>query len=420
MIFAARCDLELCLGNPAPPPEESTMKAAMFGLVGLLMGSGVAHAQDLPAGKGAADSYLQACVAMGVGFWQLPGSDTCVKISGEVRADYVITRQRTREDDYTGFTTRGQIGFDARTDTDYGLLRSFFLIDAYVGPAAKTEFVIDKAFLQFGGLTAGYAHSFFGIYDLDYGNDLLQPYFGYAATTNLIAYTQDFGAGLSATLSLEDARATRSNVLRFGFPFEPQPAGGAVLPDIVGNLRLDRDWGTLAVFGAGHQIRYPGPPQIGGSSYGYAVGAAFGLNLPIRSGAHIAVEGTYADGASAYLGWQQVDAAYENFSRRTDLGRGWAITGEMGVNITPALTVNLLGSYLDFSGATTRDFVNPAAPDVRGWVAGGNAVYTVTRGLSFGIEGFYSSYRAKGGQDFFPYEEDIRGWTGVLRVRRTF
>ena len=53
-------------------------------------------------------------------------------------------------------------------------------------------------------------------------------------------------------------------------------------------------------------------------------------------------------------------------------------------------------------------------------MAGGNAVYTVTRGLSFGIEGFYSSYRAKGGQDFFPYEEDIRGWTGVLRVRRTF
>ncbi|MGN8113566.1 porin [Labrys sp. 22185] len=397
------------------------MKAVAIGLAGAILGAGAAHAQDLPVGKGAPDSYLQACVDMGVGFWQLPGSDTCVKISGEVRADYVVSRQRTREDDFSGFVTRGQIGFDARTDTDYGLLRSFFLIDAYVGPRTTTEFVIDKAFLQFGGLTAGYAHSFFGIYDLDYGNDLLQPYFGYAATTNLIAYTQEFGGGLSATLSLEDARGTRSDVLNFfGFPDPRRPAGGTAMPDIVGNVRLDRDWGTLAVFGAGHQVRYPGPPQIGGSDYGYAVGAAFGLNLPIRSGAHIAVEGTYANGASAYLGWQQIDAAYENFSGRKDIGRGWTVTGEAGINITPALTLNLLGSYLDYSAATTRDYVNPAAPDVRGWVAGGNAVYTVTRGLSFGIEGFYSSYRAKGGQDFFPYEEDIRGWTGVLRVRRTF
>lgn len=396
------------------------MRAAAIGLAGALMGACIAHAQDLPAGKDAPDTYLQACVAMGVGFWQLPGSDTCVKISGEVRADYVVTRRRTRADDLTGFSTRGQIGFDARTQTDYGLLRSFFLMDAYVGPGAKTEFVVDKAFLQFGGLTAGYAHSFFGIYDLDYGNDLLQPYFGYAATTNLIAYTQEFGGGISATLSLEDARGTRSDVLNFfGFP-DRRPAGGTAMPDVVGNLRLDRDWGTLAVFGAAHQIRYPGPPQISGSDYGYAVGGAFGLNLPIRSGAHVAVEGTYADGASSYLGWQQIDAAYENFSGRKDLGRGWTVTGEVGMNVTPALTLNLLGSYLDYSGATTRDFVNPTAPDVRGWVAGGNAVYTVTRGLSFGLEAFYSSYRAKGGQDFFPYEEEVRGWTGVMRIRRNF
>ncbi|WP_448952981.1 porin [Labrys neptuniae] len=416
------------------------MKAAVIGLAGVLLGSCAASAQSLPVGKGEPAGNLQACVAMGVGFWLLPGTDTCVKISGEVRADYVVsnprerrlirnfnfidlTHQDRRNNDVTGFTTRAQIGFDARTETDYGLLRSYFLIDAYVGPSSKSSFIIDKAFLQFGGLTAGYAHSFFGIYDLDFGNDLAQPYFGYAATTNLIAYTQEFGAGFSASLSLEDARGTHSNLLNFGFPFEPQPAGGTSMPDIVGNLRLDRDWGTLAAFGAVHQIRYPGlPDAISGSSYGYAVGGSVGLNLPIRSGAHIVVEGTYADGASAYLGWQQVDAAFDNFRHRTDLGRGWTLTGEIGVNVTPALTLNLLGSYLDYSGATTQpERVNPVAPNVRAWIAGGNAVYTVTRGLSVGVEAFYSSYRAKAHPFFFSsYDEEIRGWTGVLRVRRTF
>ncbi|GLS24183.1 hypothetical protein GCM10007874_72040 [Labrys miyagiensis] len=399
------------------------MKAGIFSLAVLLMGSCAAAAQSLPVGKAGPDEKLQACVMMGVGFWALPGSDTCLRVSGEVRADYVLQHQPSRNDDATGFFTRAQVGFDARTNTDYGLLRSYFLLDAYVGPGQTTSFVVDKAYLQIGGLTAGYAHSYFGIYDLDYANDLLQPYFGYAATTNLLAYTLEFGNGLSATLSIEDARGTHSSLFdTFGFPSNVVSSGGSVVPDIVGNLRYDADWGEASVFAAAHQIRYPAPSKpLGGSDYGYAFGGALGLNIPVLSGGHIVAEGTYANGASSYLGWQQLDAAFDRFNDRTDLGNGWTATGEFGLNLTPALTVNLLGSYLDYSAASvdTRIFV-PQAPDIQGWVAGGNAVYAVTRGLSFGAEAYYSSYRGKGGQGFFAFEEEQKGWTGVLRVRRTF
>jgi hypothetical protein len=405
------------------------MKAGFASLAALLMGSCAAAAQDLPVSKAAPDAGVQACVAMGVGFWALPGTDTCLKISGEVRADYIATNQNTRNDDGTSFVTRGQIGFDARTNTDYGTLRSYFLLDAYLGLGSGNSFYVDKAYIQIGGLTAGYAHSYFGIYDLDYANDLWQPYFGYAATTNLLAYTYEFGGGFSATLSVEDARNTRSTLLNpfifapFGSPEIPpvEPAGGARIPDIVGNLRLDGDWGEASVFGALHQINYPGPPFPGGSDYGYALGGAIGLNIPVLSGGHIAVEGTYANGASAYLGWQQIDAAFGRFNDKTDLGHGWAMSGEIGVNVTPSITLNLLGSYLDYSAANPKGFfLDPEAPDVKGWVAGGNAVYTLTRGLSCGAEAFYSSYRAKGGTSFFAYEDVEKGWTGVLRVRRTF
>jgi hypothetical protein len=400
------------------------MKAGIFSLAVLLMGSCAAAAQSLPVGKAGPDEKVQACVTVGVGFWALPGSDTCLRVSGEVRADYVLQHQPTRNDDATGFFTRAQIGFDARTNTDYGLLRSYFLLDAYVGPGQTTSFVVDKAFLQIGGLTAGYAHSFFGIYDLDYANDLLQPYFGYAATTNLLAYTLEFGNGLSATLSVEDARGTHSSLFDTPFPFQTKvvSSGGSVVPDIVGNVRYDADWGEASVFGAAHQIRYPAPSKpLGGSDYGYAFGGALGLNIPVLAGGHIVAEGTYANGASSYLGWQQLDAAFDLTNERTDLGNGWTATGEFGLNLTPALTVNLLGSYLDYSAASadTRIFV-PQAPDIRGWVAGGNAVYAVTRGLTFGAEAYYSSYRGKGGQGFFAFDDEQKGWTGVLRVRRTF
>ena len=61
----------------------------------------------------------------------------------------------------------------------------------------------DKAFIQFAGLTAGRASSFFDFYAHDFeiygataGSDV--------ASTNLLAYTATFGNGLSATVSAED------------------------------------------------------------------------------------------------------------------------------------------------------------------------------------------------------------------------
>jgi hypothetical protein len=90
------------------------MKAGLLSLAILLMGSWAAGAQDLPVSKSAPDQNLQACVAVGVGFWAVPGTDTCLKIGGEVRADYVLTDQNTRNDDTTGFFSRAQIGSSGR------------------------------------------------------------------------------------------------------------------------------------------------------------------------------------------------------------------------------------------------------------------------------------------------------------------
>ena len=391
---------------------------ALFLLAGLAAPY-VAGAQDLPVTKSAGPSEnLQACVMVGVGFWAVPGTDTCIKLSGEMRADYVVTQPHSRDDDTTSFQSRAQVGFDARTLTDYGLLRSYLLLDGYVEPGGKSSFLVDKAYIQFGGVTAGYAHSFFGIYDLDYANDIYQPYFGYAGTTDLLAYTHQFDHGISATLSFEDARATRSSLFSETNPTGAVPAAGTVMPDIVGNVRIDQNWGEAAVFGALHQIRYPGP-VVAGSDYGFALGGGLGLNLPILSGAHIAAEGTYASGASTYLGWQQLDAAFDNNTRLTDTGNGWTATGELGVNLTYRLTLNLLGSYLNYSGADANNFLDPPTSNIKAWSAGGNVVYTLTRGFSVGAEVFYSSFTERSDFAFDP-KLTSKGWTGALRLRRSF
>jgi hypothetical protein len=103
----------------------------------------------------------------------------------------------------------------------------------------------------------------------------------------------------------------------------------------------------------------------------------------------------------------------------SDLGHGWTATGEAGVNLTYRLTANLLASYLDYSGADADNFLDPPTSNIKAWAAGGNVIYTVTRGFSVGAELFYSSYTLKSDFAFDP-KLTSKGWTGALRLRRSF
>ncbi len=83
-----------------------------------------AQAADLPAKKAAPVEYVRVCSTYGAGFFYIPGTDTCLRVSGRVRADYRYNEPGTRAQDAIGFFTRGRIQLDARTATAYGLLRT--------------------------------------------------------------------------------------------------------------------------------------------------------------------------------------------------------------------------------------------------------------------------------------------------------
>ncbi len=70
----------------------------------------------------------------------------------------------------------------------------------------------DKAFIQFAGLTAGRASSFFDFYahDFEFAGATLNSD---VQSTNLLAYTSKLGdTGFSATVSLEDPTFRRNNI----------------------------------------------------------------------------------------------------------------------------------------------------------------------------------------------------------------
>src|SRR5919112_6274634 len=100
------------------------IKSLLLGSVAGLAAVAGAQAADLPVAKAAAVEYVRVCSAYGEGFFYIPGTETCLRIGGRVRADYLFGEPVTRSEDAIGFRARGRIHADARTETPYGALRA--------------------------------------------------------------------------------------------------------------------------------------------------------------------------------------------------------------------------------------------------------------------------------------------------------
>src|SRR6476620_4297909 len=101
------------------------LRTLLLGAAAGLVTVGAAQAADLPMTKAEPVEYVKVCSEFGEGFFYIPGTDTCLKISGEVRANYRFQDRFDRNTNVTGFNTEPRLKFDARTATEYGTLRSY-------------------------------------------------------------------------------------------------------------------------------------------------------------------------------------------------------------------------------------------------------------------------------------------------------
>ncbi len=65
------------------------MKSILLGSAAGIVAVATAQAADLPTRKAAPVEYVRVCNVGGITGWTLPGSDTCLKISGYVTAQFV-------------------------------------------------------------------------------------------------------------------------------------------------------------------------------------------------------------------------------------------------------------------------------------------------------------------------------------------
>ncbi|MBV9970908.1 MAG: porin [Xanthobacteraceae bacterium] len=300
----------------------NSVKCLLMGSAAGLMAVSAAQAADLPV-KAAPVEYVKVCNIYGAGFWYVPGTDTCMKIGTWVRFQMyygagdggvqngfsdggTVSAGRLTRLDVSQATSvyRALVTVDARTQTEFGTLRSYMDVGskfqgygtwptvssqglATAGNPMNSQYNnnnVDatRAFIQFAGFTAGRIRSLYdiiapGAYTLSNQriiSDTADPgMFG-------IAYTAQFSGGISLSLSLEDPgivagqhpRAVTNLAINYwgGGACTVVVAGscvggGVVLGgtqsinpgsdnfwDPVVNLRVDQSWGYAAISGALH------------------------------------------------------------------------------------------------------------------------------------------------------------------------
>ena len=293
------------------------IKSILLGSAAGIVAVAGAQAADLPTKKAApVAQYVKICNVGGITGWTMPGSDTCLKISGYMTAQFTggnlntqynyasystvanavalsnpalaatlntlaaVSNQATQRvliaasdtqgnstfyRPATGWSARAALVFDFASNTAYGPLLGHIGIQDDVGngfdsltPASTANITyLDQGYLTWAGITAGKAASFYSfIGGGDNWANLFSPDQKGFNEPMLLAYTASFGGGFSATIAAQSPGTNGQSGGGTDVGWRPDLTyGGQRWPDIVGQLHVKQGWGEAQISGVMHDVR---------------------------------------------------------------------------------------------------------------------------------------------------------------------
>ena len=362
-----------------------TARTLILGSAAGLIAMSGAQAADLPV-KAKAVEYVRICSLYGAGFFYIPGTDTCIKIGGYLRADVTFNGgvhgapawnsdlgQQNRYRDYFVARSRLALTVDTRTATEYGVVRTFgqgdfqfnnfgssnpTTLSAFPGGVSNSlstpgggYVAVEYLFIQFAGFTFGKSSSAYSTPWNGFPGNINSNLLGGNNTdtgVNNIQYTAEFGNGVSASIGLDDPTVwNRTAVYNLGIPSAIGANGtgsnayaGTHAPDIVGRIRVDQAWGLFQLSAAAHEVNGSyntlgagGVPtalsEISGhpeTKWGGSVMAALQIkNLPTGAGDDIKIDASYAKGTTKNV--IATSGTSPNFAMFGDSGFGYQSVG---------------------------------------------------------------------------------------------
>ncbi|MFD1694675.1 porin [Roseibium aestuarii] len=342
-----------------------------------------AQAADLPVAAEPVD-YVKVCDAYGAQFYYIPGTDTCLRVGGRVRVQYAVNNFAddgawgdASADGYSAYG-KGYLYLDARTATEFGLLRAFTELNG----SSASGFGLGSAYIQFGGFTFGYATSQFdgatgqtlaGIIGRNWSDK----------TTEQLTYAASFGNGLKATVGLENGARREGD----------SAYEGTRIPDLVATLGVSQGWGSAKLSGALHDVNVDGFEN----EVGYALGGLVTFDLPmLGAGSNIFFQAQYADGALSYIGGSD----YSDVNG-TDTVAGYSLSAGLYHQATSTVGLALDGSYMDIDDL-----------DVTRYAIDGSVAWTPVKGFVMGVDLGYANTEVG--------STDTDELAAAFRVQRTF
>jgi hypothetical protein len=305
--------------------------------------------------------YVRVCDAYGTGYFYIPGTETCLKIEGYIRFQVNVGEDVGGDSDWDA-TTRGQVQFTAKSDTEYGPLTGVIVMQFNADNATDQDAILDSAYLDIAGFRAGLFYSWW-----DDGLSGETDDIGSVVTLhNSMRYQYESGtfyAGLSVD-ELEDgvykADEEANNV---GVAFGVGGTAGAFSYQVTGGWDFDNEDGA---------IRAMGTVEIGPGTLGLA--------------------GVYSSGPNSYYSSAEWAIAAEYAIKATDK-----------LKITPA--VQYYGNYFGGDKAVPDDF--DGLGDA--WKVGLTVDYQI-------VDNFY----AKASVQYLDPDDGDDSTTGYFRLQRSF
>ncbi|KGD85746.1 porin [Rhizobium sp. YS-1r] len=215
--------------------------------------SGAQAADAIVAAEPEPMEYVRVCDAFGTGYFYIPGTETCLKISGYVRFQVDVGDEVNglNAGDWDAWT-RGRVEFQSKSDTELGTLTGLIAIhgeasrDA-VNSSAGDNFYFDEVYMSLGGFKIGDYYNWW-----DKGINGETDSLGQNTRTTAVSYTYT-GDAFSAGLQVDEiSRPAGANGDGQGVGIEAIVSAkfGAAAFDLLGSYDIEAEEGAVRLLGS--------------------------------------------------------------------------------------------------------------------------------------------------------------------------
>ncbi|MCB1475428.1 MAG: porin [Rhodobiaceae bacterium] len=384
----------------------------LLGTAALLVATG-AQAADMP--KAPAREPVYRCDI--TGFIELPGTDICFKVGGHARfiagtaTDNVAGLGASNSygwddigpsdffhttDDTFVMNAQARLNFDARTSTEYGIVRAFIEMQANdTNASTGGPFQLRHAFIQFGNWTFGKTDTLFAHGDsapsvTEFIGHIGDPY----GRSVQVRYTMPLGNGMTLAIALEDPAFNQSG------EYFNNLIGGTIgliqerdeMPAIVAALAFDGSWGSAQIAAGVRQNVYAQAPlgtAVSDREIGWRIDA--GANINLTSSVVLLARAYYSDGFNAHSSLAIGDVITDiTGTLILDNVEEWMVMGGVNFTFSPTLGFELSAAYAEAEPGSSPIPIPTSWLGVDVFQVVGDVYWTPVKNLEFIVEAAYT------------------------------